>query len=247
MSLQIRMAKAKSMGLVRSDVYGRMQIHPAAAQYVFGRNKRMIAGDPGFFGDIWHGITGAVGGLLTGNPLNIVTGAVKGFMSGGKAGGTTAATTGTMQGVNVNPIPINQAGLGFTLPTTGGGAVGPGLGGGINIGGPSGITIGGGGSMGGGAVGFAGGTGTAMVPAGAGGAVMSGYHLNKHGYYTKGGHYVAPRSKQVKNRRRNPLNPRALHRSLARLHSAKHAIKALHLIPPARRSAPSPFRRKARR
>jgi hypothetical protein len=105
--------------------------------------------------------------------------------------------------------------------------------------------------LGGGGGGVAGGGGLALAPVtvtgNSGSAVMSGYHLNKHGYYTKGGHYVAPRSKQVKNRRRNPLNPRALHRSLARLHSAKHAIRALHLIPPPRRSAPAPFRRKARR
>lgn len=252
MSLQIRMAKARSMGLVRTDVYGRTAMHPAAAQYVFGRNKRMIAGDPGFFGDIWHGITGAVGGLLSGGPIGALKGAVGGFMSGGKAGGTTAATTGTKQGINVGPIvgdpAINQQGLGFTLPQMGGGSVGagPGMGGGFNVGGPNGITIGGGAQMGGGAAaGFA---NTPQLGAGAGGAVMSGYHLNKHGYYTKGGHYVAPRSKQVKNRRRNPLNPRALHRSLARLHSAKHAIKALHLLPaPRRSSSSSPFKRKSRR
>lgn len=250
MSLSLRMAKAQRAGLVRRDVYGRTVMHPAAAAYVFGHNKRAIAGDPGFFGDIWHGITGAVGGLLTGGPIGALKGAVGGFMSGGKAGGTTAATTGTMQGVNAPQTApfIQQQGLGFTLPDVGGGAggAGPGMGGGINLGGPNGITIGGGATAGGGVAG-----GFASAPAlsaGAGGAVMSGYHLNKHGYYTKGGHYVAPRSKQVRNRRRNPLNPRALHRSLARLHSAKHAIKALHLLPPPRRSSSSsPFKRKSRR
>jgi hypothetical protein len=54
-----------------------------------------------------------------------------------------------------------------------------------------------------------------------------GYHLNKSGYYTKGGTYVAPRSKWVKNRRRNPLNPRALSRSISRISSAKNAAKFL--------------------
>lgn len=54
-----------------------------------------------------------------------------------------------------------------------------------------------------------------------------GYHLNKSGYYTKGGNYVAPQSRWVKNRRRNPLNPRALSRSISRISSAKNAAKFL--------------------
>lgn len=143
--------------------------------------------------------------------------------------------------------PLGTNAQGFGLPTgAGGGGAGPGGGIGINIGGPSGITIGGGGGVIGGGGGLIGGP---SVGGGTAGAVMAGYHLNKHGYYTKGGHYVAPRSKQVKNRRRNPLNPRALHRSLARLHSAKHAIKALHLLPPPRRSSGPKyaFQRKAKR
>jgi hypothetical protein len=55
----------------------------------------------------------------------------------------------------------------------------------------------------------------------------SGTHLNKTGYFLKSGQYVAPRTKCVKNRRRNPLNPRALSRSMSRLASAKRAAKAL--------------------
>jgi hypothetical protein len=238
------MARAQARGLIGRDQFGRVSMHPAAVSYVFARNKRAIAGDPGFFGDIFHGITGAIGGLLSGNPLNAITGGIKGFMGGGKAQGTTAAISGASQGMALTG-PLGTNAQGFNLPSGAGGVgVGPGGGGGFNIGGPYGITLGGG-------VGGAGGGGGLLAPGltapAAGGAVMSGYHLNKHGYYTKGGHYVAPRSKQVKNRRRNPLNPRALHRSLARLHSAKHAIKALHLIPPRRQVAARPFQRKARR
>ncbi|GAG96208.1 unnamed protein product, partial [marine sediment metagenome] len=36
--------------------------------------------------------------------------------------------------------------------------------------------------------------------------------------------------KQVKNRRRNPLNPRALDRSLSRITSAKRASKKLSRV-----------------
>jgi len=57
-----------------------------------------------------------------------------------------------------------------------------------------------------------------------------GYHLNKTGYYTKGGTYVAPGSKWVKNRRRNPLNPRALSRSISRISSAKNAARFLSRV-----------------
>jgi hypothetical protein len=56
-----------------------------------------------------------------------------------------------------------------------------------------------------------------------------GHHLNKTGYYTKHG-YVAKGTVCVKNRRRNPLNPRALSRSMSRIHSAKKAAHFLDRI-----------------
>lgn len=58
----------------------------------------------------------------------------------------------------------------------------------------------------------------------------TGYHWNKSGYYTKSGGWVPPRSKWVKNRRRNPLNPRALSRALGRLTSAKRAVVQLDRV-----------------
>jgi hypothetical protein len=57
----------------------------------------------------------------------------------------------------------------------------------------------------------------------------SGYHTNKTGYYTRQG-YVAPGSKCVRNRKRNPLNPRAASRAMSRLSSAKKAAKFLGSI-----------------
>jgi hypothetical protein len=68
-------------------------------------------------------------------------------------------------------------------------------------------------------------------PAGAAGghACPVGYHWNRTSYYTKSGH-VAKGSKCVKNRRRNPLNPRALSRSMSRIHSAKKAAHFLDRI-----------------
>jgi hypothetical protein len=57
-----------------------------------------------------------------------------------------------------------------------------------------------------------------------------GYHRNKSGYYSKRYGWVEAGSVCVKNRKRNPLNPRALSRSMARLSSAKKAAKFLGAV-----------------
>lgn len=54
-----------------------------------------------------------------------------------------------------------------------------------------------------------------------------GYHYNKTGYYTKRYGYIERGTVCVKNRRRNPLNPRAASRAMARLSSAKKATSFL--------------------
>jgi hypothetical protein len=67
-----------------------------------------------------------------------------------------------------------------------------------------------------------------------------GYHVNKHGYYLKEiSTWLPPGTVYVPNRRRNPLNPRALHRSIARLVSAKHAVRKLGLLDVPRRHKPA--------
>lgn len=58
-------------------------------------------------------------------------------------------------------------------------------------------------------------------------ACRSGYHYNKTGYFTKRYGFIAKGTVCVKNRKRNPLNPRALSRSLARISSAKSAVRFL--------------------
>ena len=79
------------------------------------------------------------------------------------------------------------------------------------------------------------------------GACPSGYHLNKTSYFLKDGTFVPARSKCVKNRRRNPLNPHALNRATSRLLAydknkkrVERAIKKATPRPaPRRRRAPS--------
>ncbi len=49
----------------------------------------------------------------------------------------------------------------------------------------------------------------------------SGYHPNRSEYFLRSGEFVARGSRCVKNRRRNPMNPRALSRAIARVDSGK--------------------------
>jgi hypothetical protein len=62
-------------------------------------------------------------------------------------------------------------------------------------------------------------------PAAPPGPGQAGYHWNKTAYFLKDGTHVPAMSKLVKNRRRNPLNPRALSRSMYRLAGFQHAVQ----------------------
>lgn len=79
----------------------------------------------------------------------------------------------------------------------------------------------------------------------------AGYHWNKAGYYVQDpsdpmrGLYVPPGSRAVRNRRRNPFNPRALDRATARIaqfaradsRSRKAVVAAARKVTPPRRVA----------
>ncbi len=79
----------------------------------------------------------------------------------------------------------------------------------------------------------------ALVGSGAGTPCASGYHYNKTRYYSTRYGVVEKGSVCVKNRRRNPLNPRALSRAMSRVKSAQKAVRCLQLFagPAARASA----------
>jgi len=64
----------------------------------------------------------------------------------------------------------------------------------------------------------------------AGRPAVSGYHWNKSGYFLMSGEYVKPGSKMVKNRRRNPANPRATSNAITRIKGAKRYAKSLSSI-----------------
>lgn len=62
------------------------------------------------------------------------------------------------------------------------------------------------------------------------GKAPSGFHWNKSSYFLKDGTFVEKGTKLVKNRRRNPLNPKAASAAIRRLESAKKAVKRLDRV-----------------
>lgn len=69
--------------------------------------------------------------------------------------------------------------------------------------------------------------GTAVATCGTG---MRGTHLNKTTYRTLDGTLVPKGTRCVKNRRRNPLNPRALTRAISRVSAAKSFARVLDRV-----------------
>lgn len=177
-------------------------------------------------------LLGVIGGALTGFATGGFGGAALGAAAalGGGGGGGTSGFVSKYQGLTgasqvKTPAMPGSGAVGTTLVPVGGGgpSIFP-----TSLPSPDSVKVTGT-SVGFGA--YSSGSATAyFTPQQNGGAACqlgSGTHLNKTGYFLKSGQYVAPRTKCVKNRRRNPLNPRALSRAMGRLASAKRAAKAL--------------------
>ena len=167
--------------------------------------RGMPAGDPGFFGDLWGGIKGAATGLITGGPLGAIGGAVTGFI------GTPSQTSPAATAPFVPSLPPMM-----TLPQQIQAVNGPR---------PPQVPVPG-----------ARGAIERFLPYGetgmmddpryrAGKASQSGWHWNKSGYFLKSGEYVEAGTRQVRNRKMNPLNPSAVKSSIRRLGRAKTAAK----------------------
>jgi hypothetical protein len=191
------------------------------------RQARYAQGDPGLFGflgGIAKGVVGAAGGFLTGGPAGAILGAARAIIPQAKPISVAKATTMTplQSGVLTSRFP---APLPAQAPFSG-----------VKIG-PGGVAIGT--QYGGSTAVVPARTTGALVGAGAGTPCTSGYHYNKTAYYTKRYGVVEKGSVCVKNRRRNPLNPRALSRAMSRVKSAQKAVRCLQLFagPAARASA----------
>lgn len=174
MSIQVRAAKAAQGPSLPG--YGSIRAVP-------GRGA-MAVGDPGIFGDIFRGVTGAIGG------------AIKGFTGGGS---TSPARIPTLPPMVTLPTWVQQNGAPPQVEK-------PGARGAIERFLPGGQT------------------GMMDDPRyRAGKASRPGFHWNKSGYFLKSGQWVEAGSKEVRNRRMNPLNPSAIKGSIRRLGRAKTA------------------------
>jgi hypothetical protein len=187
------------MGYMRGDYYT--------------RGDYMGRGDPGFFGDLFRGIThvvgGALGGVLTGGPIGGIIGAVKGAVSGTHAnidaGVREAAVNDSSGGTNPGNLPVLRSPGALITPPPGG------MGSDIIRMSPLGTPV----SP----------AAIARQMAGRGGGVRRHYP-NKSTYVTRGGGtsrwpvglQVHPKGTEaVPSRRMNVANPRALRRSLRRV------------------------------
>ena len=160
-------------------------------------------GDPGLFG----GILGALKGGLRG----AISGATGGILGGG-AGPMRTREERARMGAPTMGVPMGLAprgrGPGLTRQQRQAGVGGirrPGVGGAIQRFIPGGET----------------GYEVAQV------ACPSGFHANKSDYFLRDGTFVPKGSKCVRNRRRNPLNPKAASRAISRIKSAKNTAKML--------------------
>ena len=151
--------------------------------------------------------------------MSMLSSAVKGFLSGGVTGALTGAIPKslTRSGGGGGPPP--------SIPSPFGGGMNPG----VSIGGPYGINIG------------FGQFGSGAQPSPQGGiGCPRGYHLNKHALAASRRHGALPaRSICVRNRHINPMNPRAISRSLRRIKRASKIVRRLHAFSPVRHSASS--------
>lgn len=204
------------------------------------RNARLYAkGDPGLFGFLGGVVKGAVGGFLTGGPAGAILGGAAGAVSGIAGRPISVAKTAAMSPVQIaSTLPILRRTTPASIlpplpsqtPTFSG----------VQIGGPSGVQVGTSRPGVGTAVAPTGpGVTGALVGAGAGTPCVAGYHYNKSRYYSTRYGVVEKGSVCVKNRRRNPLNPRALSRAMSRVKSAQKAVRCLQLFagPAARASS----------
>jgi hypothetical protein len=184
-------------------------------------SRRANVGDPGLFGFLGK-VAGTVAGFIPG-PVGTIAQTAIGALSGGSSttSGATKAQTlfnrtsiPTSGGFAVAPVQVPVMSVPAPPSISGGPTSGvqevirkPGLEGLVERMLPGGDT------------------GFVVRQANGNGAVPSGFHLNKTSYFLKDGTFVPAGSRYVKNRRRNPLNPRAASNAVRRLESTKKAVR----------------------
>lgn len=145
-------------------------------------------GDP-FIGGLIKGV-GKLGGGILKTVGGVVGGPIGGVLSG--VGGIIAPTRApVLRSQALPPIESVSGSVGF----------------------PGGFGFGGSASFGP----SRGSAAAAPMMVGGGMTCPSGYHPNKSDYFLKDGSFVAKGTRCVRNRSRNPANPRALRRSISRI------------------------------
>ena len=194
--------------------------------------RHQALGDPGFFDTIVSGVK-KIGSFVSKGAVKsaagLATGGIPGAIQAGAQHWATAIPRGSEPQFVGPPLMAGQnggasAGLTGAVTIPGVGTISVGGGGGIQIGGP-GVGPGQFGPGFGGVV--SGGSSTApgaCIPG------MPGVRLNRTGYFLKSGQYIAPGTKCVRSRRRNPLNPRALSKAMSRVTSFKKAASVASRI-----------------
>jgi len=167
--------------------------------------RAALQGDPGFFGFLGDRIRDAVSFVR--DPVGTTLGVVESLIGSGDSlsggpgnGGIVSNGSITTSGFQQTP---GKEIIDINFPFQGEQGVG--------------VTLFGG----------RGGQSTALVRQNGNGACPVGSHLNKSSYFLKNGTFVPEGSRCVKNRRRNPLNPRAASRAISRLESAKKAVRSI--------------------
>ncbi|MEN8176310.1 MAG: hypothetical protein ABFS23_11135 [Pseudomonadota bacterium] len=179
-------------------------------------SRTQFQGDPGLFGFLGKAVKTIGGAVLGSTPIGGAVGTVAGFLGGRATVPTTRPFVGPVrtQGISGGPTGLPSSPF-FAPPQEV--VPKPGVRGFIERTLPGGKT----GFVVNGAAGAAGAPSVACGP---------GFHPNKSDYFLKDGTFVEKGSRCVKNRRRNPLNPRAASRAIGRLESAKKATKRLNRI-----------------
>lgn len=160
------------------------------------RGSPGAAGDPGLFGGLFGAVKGGLKNVF-GGPGAVVMGAAGGFRKG-FAGAPTAVAPPVPVPISIAqvPPPVNGRNGGGAVPVV----PTPGIAGmaaRFFPGGKTGLEV-----------------DIGTIP-------TKGFHLNKSDYFLKDGTFIAKGTRMVKDRRRNPLNPRALMRAVGRIDAGK--------------------------
>jgi len=184
---------------------------------------RLGQGDPGLFGflgKVGKAALGGATGFLTGGIGGAVTGAAAALRSSPAAGVAVqrvhAQLSPGLQGTLTNyqrGVPVGRLNPGAVAQLRSRGLIaGPGM---------TGLNLPFRGPAGAGINTPAGRLSAFEAPMAVNGKPPAGWHWNKTDYFLRDGTFVPAGSKLVKNRRRNPLNPRALRRAVGRIDAGK--------------------------